>query len=145
MIQLHRIHAAAYDALDTTGTYLYEGRWHTRGARVIYTAQHISLAALEVLVHAGGRKFPPKVFTRIHLPDSIAIEKTILPSELSTSQRFCDRWLAEARTPVLQVPSAAVNGLEWNFLLNPAHPDLRSIKHDKPIPFPFDPRLIPAR
>jgi RES domain-containing protein len=140
-MQLNRIHGAAYDVFDTTGSFLREGRWHSRGTRLTYTAQHVSLAALEVLIHAGGRKFPPKVLTTIHIPDEIEMEVADLMS-LELSQRFGDRWIAESRSAILRVPSVAVNGLEFNCLLNPAHPDFSRIRHDAPMQFPFDERFF---
>ncbi|MBI2497892.1 MAG: RES domain-containing protein, partial [Opitutae bacterium] len=43
----------------------------------------------------------------------------------------------------LRVPSVVVPG-EFNYLLNPAHPDFKRVKIGKPEPFSFDPRLAPA-
>jgi RES domain-containing protein len=31
---------------------------------------------------------------------------------------------------------------EWNYLLNPGHPDFSNITWDRPTPFSFDPRLL---
>jgi RES domain-containing protein len=140
-MEVHRIHGAAYGIFDTMGSALYSGRWHTRGSRLIYAAQHISLAALEVLVHAGGRKFPPKVLTSIQLPDDIAIEAA-RPMKLAESQNFGDLWLEQARSAILRVPSVAVNNLEYNYLLNPAHPDFKRISHKREEILAFDVRLL---
>ncbi len=144
MIQISRIHGEAYDAFDTTGTFLFPGRWHTRGTRVVYAAAHVSLAALEVLVHAEGKKLPPKMLTRIRLPDGLSIEESPL-LDFAMSQEFGDRWIAEMRSAALRVPSVAVNGLESNYLLNPAHPDFRRIRRDKAVAFSFDQRLLRTR
>ncbi len=144
MIELFRIHGAAYDAFDTTGTFLFDGRWHTRGTRVIYAAAHASLAALEVLIHAEGKKFPPKVLTSIHLPQHIAIEETGLLT-FAESQKFGNAWIEQKRTAVLRVPSIAVNGLESNYLLNPAHPQFSRIARQATVPFPFDERFFSRR
>ena len=144
MIELFRIHGAAYDAFDTMGTVLFGGRWNSRGVPVVYTAQHISLAALEVLVHAGGKKIPPKVLTRILVPQNIEIgEASSL--DFAAAPRFGDRWIAESRTAVLRVPSITVNGLEFNYLLNPLHPDFPRITRKTPIPFQFDDRFFSHR
>jgi RES domain-containing protein len=51
-----------------------------------------------------------------------------------------DRWVAEARSPVLAVPSAIVPA-ERNFLLNPAHSKFRHLRLYKPVEFTFDNRL----
>lgn len=143
-MEVFRIHGAAYDVFDTTGTALFDGRWHTRGVRMVYTAEHVSLAALEVLVHAGGKKLPPKLLTRIHLADSIAVENAPL-LDMALSQAFGDLWLQEKRTAVLRVPSVAVNGRESNYLLNPAHPEFRRVAHDKAEEFAFDRRFFTER
>lgn len=52
-----------------------------------------------------------------------------------------DRWLAEATLPALRVPSALVPH-EWNYLLNPLHPEFRRIEISAPEPVPLDPRLL---
>lgn len=143
-MQVFRIHGANYDVFDTMGTFLYEGRWHSRGTRIVYTAQYVSLAALEVLIHAGGRKFPPKLLTPIHIGDKVSLEEAS-PMVLASSQLFGDRWITEGRSAVLRVPSVATNGLEFNYLLNPAHADFRRIRHDAPTAFPFDERFFVLR
>ena len=140
-MELFRIHGAAYDAFDTTGTALFDGRWHTRGVRMVYAAGHVSLAALEVLVHAGGRKLPPKVLTRIVVGDGARVEEAPW-MEIDKSQRFGDRWVLEKRTAVLRVPSVVVQGLEFNYLLNPAHQEFAGVVKGEATAFRFDPRLL---
>ena len=115
-----RMHGISRDAFDTAGSFLQPGRWHLAGAHVIYAAQHASLAVLETLIHAGGRKMPPRVITRIHIPDDLSVESAPwMP--VPKSQTFGDIWMREARTAVLRVPSVAVNQMESNFVLNPRH------------------------
>jgi RES domain-containing protein len=136
-----RMHGANFGPFDTTGSLLKAGRWHSAGTRVIYAAQHVSLAVLETLIHAGGRKIPPRVLTRIHIPDDLLIESAkwvAAPGSLA----FGDDWVAEARTAVLRVPSIAVNKLEFNFVFNPTHPHFSRVRHHPPQPFVFDPRFF---
>jgi RES domain-containing protein len=52
-----------------------------------------------------------------------------------------DNWIRSGETAALFVPSAAIPG-EWNVLLNPAHPDFRRVKIQKPRPFDFDLRMF---
>jgi RES domain-containing protein len=40
----------------------------------------------------------------------------------SATRSFGDLWLSEARSAILLVPSVVAK-LEWNALVNPAHPD----------------------
>lgn len=54
---------------------------------------------------------------------------------------FGDRWIHEAESADLLVPSAAIPG-EWNVLLNPAHPDFPAIRWEKPKHFRFDLRMF---
>ena len=136
-----RMHGVAYDAFDTTGSFLHPARWHKAGTRVIYAAEHASLAVLETLIHAGGRKMPPRALSRIHIPDEIAIEEARW-IDMPASQQWGDEWVRKQRTAVLRVPSIAVNRLESNFVLNPAHPEFARIRHDAAEEFVFNPRFF---
>jgi RES domain-containing protein len=140
---VYRMHGAAYDAFDTTGSFRQPGRWHSAGTRVVYAAEHVSLAVLETLIHAGGRKIPPRLITRIHIPDGVEIEPADW-LEMPASQEWGDRWVREARTLALRVPSIAVNQMESNFLLNPVHPDFSLIERDAAEEFVFNPRFFLA-
>ena len=50
------------------------------------------------------------------------------------------RWIREGRTALLVVPSAVIPA-EWNYLINPRHPDVKAIRLGPPTPFSFDPRM----
>jgi RES domain-containing protein len=138
-----RMHGHSYSAFDTMGAFLHPGRWHSAGTRVVYAAEHASLAVLEMLIHAGGKKLPARAITRIEIPDDLSIEFGAW-MEIPDSQAFGDRWVMDARTAVLLVPSIAVNRMESNFLFNPSHPDFSRIKSDPPRDFVFDPRFFAA-
>jgi RES domain-containing protein len=62
------------------------------------------------------------------------------PAPAST-QHLGDAWIAAAASPLLRVPSAIIP-TEWNYLLNPAHPDLPKIRIGPRHPLKFDPRLL---
>jgi RES domain-containing protein len=138
-----RMHGISSEALDSTGAFLQPGRWHSQGTRVVYAAEHASLAALETLIHAGGRKMPHRAISRIFLPDDLPIESASW-MEMPDSQAFGDAWVRQARTAVLRVPSIAVNRMESNFVLNPGHRDFKSIQPGLPERFVFDPRFFLA-
>jgi RES domain-containing protein len=55
--------------------------------------------------------------------------------------RLGDRWAAELRSPVLEVPSVLIPE-ESNYILNPLHPDFSRIAIGEPQDFVFDPRLL---
>jgi len=136
-----RMHGVSHDVFDSTGSFLQPGRWHPRGTHVIYAAEHASLAVLETLIHAGGRKIPPRSMTRIEIPDNLSIESASW-MEMPASQQFGEQWVKEARSAVLRVPSIAVNKMESNFVLNPRHSDFARIKHAAAEPFVFDTRFF---
>jgi RES domain-containing protein len=136
-----RMHGITREVFDTTGAALYPGRWHSAGTRVVYAAEHASLAVLETLLHAGGRKLPPRVLVRIEIPDKVSVEISGW-LEMPHSQAFGDLWMREKRSAVLCVPSIAVNKVESNFLFNPSHPEFAKIRHDPPRAFAFDPRFF---
>jgi len=126
------------------GARLQPGRWHSRGTAVVYSAQNASLAVLETLIHAGGRKIPPRAITQVNIPDDLAIESASW-LDMPDSQWFGDTWVLESRTAVLRVPSIAVNRMESNFVFNPAHADFSRIKVDHSQEFVFDLRFfLPA-
>lgn len=139
----------ARTALSGNGAFRYGGRWNLPGTRVVYCAESRALAAMESLVHVediedlGAFEWQP---TAIALP-SAAIERPsrypkswrTYPYSVST-QRFGSAWVRSQRSVALRVPSAIVPG-EFNFLINPAHPDFRRLKVATPVPFRFDPRF----
>ena len=128
-----------------------DGRWHEPGRKIIYTAQSLSLAQLEVLVHISNRQHAPQLIcAQASLAEDVpmdVIDVALLPEHWrrfspysEDTQKLGMKWLAEARSAVLKVPSAISEG-EWNFLLNPAHPDFQKIHLGEPTPFAMDPRV----
>jgi RES domain-containing protein len=101
-------------------------RWHTAGRPIVYTAQSLSLAALEILVHLKQTNDlqPMRAFV-VELPDEFILVPSSLPtrwrSDYRASRGFGDAWLARGDKPALRVPSVVTPG-EWNVLLNPIHP-----------------------
>ena len=57
------------------------------------------------------------------------------------SQGIGDRWLDEASSALLRVPSVIVPA-ESNFLLNPRHPEFERIEIGEPEELRLDPRLV---
>lgn len=138
-------------APDGEGARRYGGRWNKSGTRVVYTSGTLSLAALEYLVHVDSDILPDSlVSVKATIPESLARE-TIPPSDLPRNwkdkmipvelQELGTSWATGARTPVLQVPSVLIEH-EWNYILNPLHPDFPQIIWDTGIAFSFDPRLF---
>jgi RES domain-containing protein len=141
---VYRMHRAGLDALDSTGSFLRAGRWHSAGTRVIYAAEHVSLAALETLIHASNGRISQRQLTEILIPDDVAVETTEW-REMPDSQRFGDAWVKAARTPVLRVPSIVVNQLESNFVVNPKHEVFGRVRRGTSRAFVFDERFFVDR
>jgi len=145
---IKREHAAV--AFDGEGARRYGGRWNHKGTAVIYTADSMALAALELFIHLGREGLHLSfVYYRVSIPDDLKITRVgprSLPGDwrkhpAPTSTRdIGSAWAGSQKTAVLQVPSALVpHG--YNFLLNPRHRDFARLKISKPEPFGFDQRM----
>jgi RES domain-containing protein len=66
----------------------------------------------------------------IEIADSLPDNWRQLPAPPSTRE-FGSRWVAECRSAVLRVPSIVVGG-EFNYLLNPRHPDFARLETGDP-------------
>ncbi|MBS0612473.1 MAG: RES family NAD+ phosphorylase [Proteobacteria bacterium] len=156
MIEVFRLGAAQFTDSHWKGEggLHVDGRWHVAGRRIVYTAQSLSLAQLEVLVHIADRKQLPKLaLAQAMIPDDLtlqAINTSDLPPDWrrfspysDNTQRLGMQWLATQQSAVLKVPSA-ISDAEWNYLLNPLHPDFKKLEMGKPKLFVMDPR-VPAR
>lgn len=153
-MRVWRLALAAYAAMGFSGegTRLVGSRWTARGMPAIYTSQSIALAALETLVHMEVKHLPSYVVIPADIPDKLLIEVVDVaglprgwkqtPAPMSL-QGIGTQWLRSQRSVALQVPSAIVPD-EFNYLLNPVHPEFGRIKIRKPRPFRFDSRLVPT-
>jgi len=125
-----------------------EGRWHRIGQPILYTAEHLSLAKLEVLANAS--KFPEDYFAlTLEVPAETStcfIEAADLPPNwekipyLPATSALAQEWLADAKHWLLRVPSVH-SPTEYNYLLNPLHPDHHLLRIVSLEPHPFDSRL----
>lgn len=115
----------------------------------MYCAESRALAAMEILVHAEDTSHVcaiewiciPAVFPAnvVESPSRYPESWRQFPHSPAT-QVFGATWARGLRSAVLRVPSAVVPG-EFNYLLNPAHPDFQQVKIGKAEPFSFDPRF----
>ncbi len=132
------------------GARITGGRWNSPGVAVIYASQFLSLAVLEVLVHAPdpSARTIERIRASIDVPDPLieTLPRSALPANfgpktaLSVTQGIGDDWLSSQRTAALLVPSAIVP-LEHNLLLNPNHPDYPSFAWSSFESVHLDPRL----
>jgi RES domain-containing protein len=132
------------------GARIAGGRWNSPGIAVVYAAETLALAVLEVLVHLGTRTaLPAYSAIRARLPDAAieGLDPAALPADWRESpppaavQALGDAWVRRGRSLALAVPSVIVP-TERNVVLNPRHPDFAQIAIGTPAPFPFDARLV---
>jgi RES domain-containing protein len=147
-IALRRFGRNPQSALGGIGGFSAEGRWHSAGRHLDYTAESLSLAILERLVHY--KRFDalePHVLYILDIPES-AIEIAPEPPDgwdaedpSPAAQAVGDAWCDDQRSPALLVPSAVTPG-EHNIMVNSRHPDWRwDWVISGPRPFAFDVRL----
>lgn len=105
---------------------------------------------LEMLVHIQSQELLKRyVLFEVVFDESLVtlVEPKTLPKAWRKSppspalQRTGDLWLAGGASAVLRVPSVVVPD-DWNYLLNPAHPDFHHVTIGPRQPVRFDPRLI---
>ena len=140
-------HAAS--AFSGEGARLFEGRWNSAGVAMVYCSEHVSLAALEILVHI--QPIVPRDKFRLFRASwdekiMISLEAKKLPRGWNTamagsaSRQVGDDWIKSGKSAVLSVPSVIVPR-ERTFLLNPKHADFSRIKIKDNGLLELDPRL----
>lgn len=147
-MQVFRIALAKYaEKLSSSGR---AARWNPNEVEMIYTASSRSLACLENVVHRNqiGLNQAFKVMT-IEIPDDIRIiqlDIKKLPADwtefqnMPLTQTIGADWIQDQKSAVLKVPSSIISA-EYNYLINPLHPDFKSIKLLKSEVFIFDRRI----
>ena len=126
-------------ALSGKGAALAPGRWNSENVSMVYAAESLAVARLEI--EKGLRGSVPSVpflSLKLSLPaDAIdALPDAELPANWQrdppgdATRRIGDRWHADAASLGLSVPSAAAPG-KRNILLNPSHPDVQKIRIDE--------------
>lgn len=131
------------------GPKLYGSRWNTQGLSMLYTAEHISLAVLETLVHLEKSEIPVSYWLlTIKMPDNtagIVIDFNRLKKNWAADEEYTQfmgsQFLTNNESLFLKVPSAVINE-ESNFLLNPIHKDFKKVQIIKTNEFNFDTRLL---
>lgn len=126
-------------------------RWNGLNTRLVYTAESRALATLEVAVHLDLSEDLPtdRYYVEIEIPDDISIlevNRNELPSNWDShppqifTQIIGDEFARKNRAAVLKVPSSIVPD-EFNYLINPMHPDMAKIKVVKTEQMRFNTRL----
>ena len=140
-MRIARVCRRKYPDLDGVGAAIKGGRWNSPKTRMVYASSCGALAVLEYRIHTNAYPDDLLLYT-IEIPDCLKIEKTDWMPEINTSRTLGDSWAVSERSPVLVVPSVVVPR-QFNYLLNPKHPDLAgSIKVVDEQSFMLDVRLF---
>ena len=153
-MRVFRIEREKY--LETTllgnGAALVEGfRWNSLNTHLVYTADSRSLATLEIFVHLDLREDLPsdRYYVEIEIPDDVemlTLDLAELPENWDSkppaleTQYIGDDFVAQKSAAVLKVPSSIVPP-EFNYLINPNHPDAIRIKVISTQKLAFDKRM----
>ena len=138
--------------LDGLGGLHVDGRWHSKGKPIIYSSESIALAKMEILTRLGGERPLMKAYSVFEIvfdeAETCRLEQSDLPDEWDVwpygeaTQMIGDNWIDEGKYLALSVPSAT-EPRERNFLINPLHPKIRTVKATDIGPAMFDDRLFP--
>ena len=118
----------AETAFDGEGAARYSGRWNSRGVRVVYTADSLALATLELAVHLVGARVGYTAI-EVDIPDNSIDDVTNrrMPRTWRDDEKLTrsigDRWFRSSASLAYLVPSALVvtRSGERNLLINATH------------------------
>jgi len=151
-MEVFRITKSKYaKGLSGRGAAINGARWNSKGIEMIYTASNRSLAMAEVAVSlniaATRLSFCMKT---IYIPQSTTIQNinlselpvnwNAIPS-IEDTKKIGDAFALETKYLALKVPSVVTQG-DWNYLINPYHPDFKQVQLLEVHEFPFDRRLF---
>jgi RES domain-containing protein len=137
------------DDLSGTGAKLIGGRWNSPGLPALYTSEHASLAALEIIVHVNKpEKFQNLFLLAVELPDSAetaVIDEEKLKknwqNEFEYTRFIGNSFLKANGSLLLSVPSVLLP-FENNIIINPTHGDFKKLKITYSKPIDFDNRFL---
>ncbi len=138
-----RLSRVIYQDLSGAGGLRYRGRWNEAGLPIVYSSGSLALSVLERRVHSVQQP-RDDVAIEIQIPDAGIDEVGTLPdqweNDIQLTRSMGTQWLVSRRSLCLQVPSALVP--EFNYLINPRHPDIDLVKVISVRPFQYDLRLF---
>lgn len=156
-VTLWRIGAdtADYEAHDLSGKGAEKsgGRWNRAGTSMVYCSETRALACLETLVHMAKHPLPlNRYLVKITVPAAAWAAATVLDGAAlvgwdaepagKASLDWGTDWASSSSSLLARVPSVVV-AEEFNVLVNPAHPDMPTVKAVKVRKWLYDLRLAP--
>lgn len=142
---VHRRYART--AFDGEGARRVGGRFNGKGTPMVYAADLLARAMLEVMVHVPGyRALHDRVAIAARFDEALfdVFDEADLPAAWDATpssretQTIDDTWVASGRA---RVPSVVV-AHAFNYLFNPDHPDFARITLEGVEALRIDPRLI---
>ena len=148
---VYRLTQSKYkDDLEGNGAYIYGGRWNSDKQYVLYTAESIALATLELVVN-----IVPALYTvsfhllKIELPDDRkhfgTIKAASLPNNwkqnIEVTKWIGDEFVKHNSLLFLKIPSSIIEE-ENNIIINPFQTDKKKIKLLECKKFNLDNRLL---
>ena len=138
--------------LSGKGAELYGGRWNSKGIPALYCSDTRALAITEIIAYTPPGFIPEGyVLNIIEAPDTPELRYTFTEKELPEgwkryphgreTKALGDALLKDQKYLLLKVPSALVQD-EYNYVINPQHPDFSAIKLVEVLPFNFNERLF---
>lgn len=137
--------------LSGIGASVYGARWNPRGVEIIYTAESRALALAEIVVHLSvGMVSDDYIMLSIEFPDHLTVyepDMDALPGGWdefpynSDTQIFGRDFVSRGEACVMKVPSSVVKG-DYNYLINPYHPQFKEVTIKEVKDFRIDRRLL---
>ncbi len=135
-MQVYRISKCRFiDDLSGYGAAQSGGRWNSPGVYMLYVSESAALALLENIVNNTLQLRMPFCQVTLELPASNipVVDVDNLPPgwnrypPAAVLKAIGDSFIRSGEHLALKVPSAIMSG-QWNYLINPAHPDAESIQ-----------------
>lgn len=149
-MQVYHLGASKFATqLSGEGAKLFGGRWNNIGQPCIYTSESQALGILEYAANVSLENIPHSLSITVYmLPDDgwkefklsdLPKDWNEVPAPRSTME-FGTAHLQKGRYLALKLPSVIIP-TEYNFILNPLHPDFKKIRIKEVLPFNFDARI----
>ena len=136
LMLLYRIGPTLYaDNLNGEGPRIHGGRWNHIGTPCIYTSATRSLSLLEYSCHASLHLVPRALsFITYKVPDHsiLSLELAALPGDWKkephpvSGRDIGTKYLQENKTLLIRIPSVVIEE-EYNYIINPLHPDMNKV------------------
>lgn len=136
-------------AFSGIGAQRFGGRWNSKGHLVVYAADSLALAILEVLVHLPRpRHLRGQHAASVKIPNSLIQDVGKLPRgwrrNTRLTQAIGDAWIRSMSSPAMAVPSVLYeygSVKPINYLLNPNHTAFSQLGIGRFASLNMDPRI----